>query len=161
MVTGNMLIFIFFMSLALLFFLILKVKLEPFLSLFAVALLTGLVIGPFSEVPGIIVSGFGDTLAGVGILIGLGVIFGQFLAASGAIEKIAQSILKVFGKEKSSAGLSLTGATVGIPVYFDAAFVILSGLIKSLSRKTGISIVSFVTALGVGDCLSQYDCSYP
>ncbi|MCA1020559.1 GntP family permease [Halobacillus litoralis] len=156
MLSGNLLILIFFLSLAFLFFLILKVKLEPFLSLIAVALLTGLIIGmPASEVPGIIVSGFGNTLAGVGILIGLGVIFGQFLAASGAIEKIAQSILKVFGKEKSPAGLSLTGATVGIPVYFDAAFVILTGLIKSLSRKTGISIVSFVTALGVGLIVSH------
>ncbi|WP_327291353.1 GntP family permease [Salimicrobium flavidum] len=110
---------------------------------------------PVSEVPGIIVSGFGNTLAGVGVLIGLGVIFGQFLAASGAIKKIAQSLLKVFGKEKSPAGLALTGSTVGIPVYFDAAFVILTGLIKSLSKKTGISIVSFVTALGVGLIVSH------
>ncbi|ELK46397.1 GntP family permease [Halobacillus sp. ACCC02827] len=156
MLTGNLLILVFFLSLALLFFLILKVKLEPFLSLLAVALMTGLIIGmPVSEIPGIIVGGFGNTLAGVGILIGLGVIFGQFLAASGAIEKIAKSILTVFGLKKSPAGLGLTGATVGIPVYFDAAFVILSGLVRSLSRRTGISIVTFVTALGVGLIVSH------
>src|SRR5699024_8797646 len=43
-----------------------------------------------------------------------------------------------------------TGMAVSIPVFFDAAFVILSGLLKSLARKTGLSIMTFVTALGVG-----------
>ncbi|PTM59374.1 GntP family permease [Desmospora activa] len=156
MVTGNMLIVIFLLSLAVLFFLILKLKLEPFLALIGVAFATALVIGiPVKEAPAIVTTGFGNTLAGVGILIGLGVIFGQFLAASGAIEKIAQAVLKVFGIQKSPAGLALTGSAVSIPVFFDAAFVILSGLIKSLSKKTGISIVSFVTALGVGLIVSH------
>ncbi|OLO28086.1 gluconate permease [Alkalihalophilus pseudofirmus] len=156
MVTGNLLIVIFILSLAALFFLILKMKLEPFLALIAVALGTAVVIGiPLNEVPGIVAGGFGNTLVGVGILIGLGVIFGTFLAASGAIEKIAQAVLKAFGKEKSPAGLAITGTAVSIPVFFDAAFVILSGLIKSLSKKTGISIVSFVTALGVGLIVSH------
>ncbi|MRG84976.1 GntP family permease [Salinibacillus xinjiangensis] len=156
MMTGNALIIVFLLSLAALFFLILKVKLEPFLALIGVALGTGIVIGlPISEVPGIAASGFGSTLTGVGILIGLGVIFGQFLAASGAIGKIAQAVLKLFGVKKSPAGLAITGTAVSISVYFDAAFVILSGLIKSLSKKTGISIVSFVTALGVGLIVSH------
>lgn len=151
-----MLILIFLLSLGALFFLILKLKLEPFLALIGVALATALVIGiPVAEVPGIVAGGFGATLTGVGILIGLGVVFGQFLAASGAIERIAQAVLRVFGVQKSPAGLALTGTAVSIPVFFDAAFVILSGLIKSLSKKTGISIVSFVTALGVGLIVSH------
>ncbi|MDX5474198.1 MAG: GntP family permease [Bacillaceae bacterium] len=156
MVTGNILIVIFLLALAVLFFLILKLKLEPFLALIAVAFGTAVVIGiPLNEVPGIVATGFGNTLVGVGILIGLGVIFGTFLAASGAIEKIAQAVLRAFGKDKSPAGLALTGTAVSIPVFFDAAFVILSGLIKSLSKKTGISVVSFVTALGVGLIVSH------
>lgn len=156
MLTGNLLILIFILSLAALFFLILKLKLEPFIALIGVAFATALAVGiPAAEVPGVVTTGFGETLIGVGILIGLGVIFGQFLAASGAIEKIAQAVLKVFGIQKSPMGLALTGTAVSIPVFFDAAFVILSGLIKSLSKKTGISIVSFVTALGVGLIVSH------
>ncbi|SDH85247.1 gluconate:H+ symporter, GntP family [Alteribacillus persepolensis] len=151
MMEGNLLIFIFILSLAALFFLILKLKIDPFISLIVVAFLTALVIGfAPSEIPVLITEGFGSTLVGVGILIGLGVIFGQLLGASGAIEKIAEAVLKVFGIKRSPAGLSITGVAVSIPVFFDAAFVILSGLVKSLTKKTGISIVSFVTALGVG-----------
>ncbi|WP_153722798.1 GntP family permease [Sporosarcina cascadiensis] len=156
MVEGNMLIIIFLLSLAALFFMILKLKIEPFVTLIIVAFVTALVLGfPLADIPGVITTGFGNTLIGVGILIGLGVIFGQFLGVSGAIEKIAEAVLRVFGIKRSAAGLSLTGIAVSIPVFFDAAFVILSGLVKSLARRTGISIVTFVTALGVGLIVSH------
>lgn len=156
MVTGSLLVGIFVLSLLVLFFLILKVKLEPFVALIGVAFLTALAVGfPLADISEIVAEGFGGTLAGVGILIGLGIIFGQFLAASGAIERIAQSILNVFGAKKSPLGIGLTGTAVSIPVYFDAAFVILSGLIKSLSKKTKIASVTFVTALAVGLIVSH------
>jgi len=156
MVTGNLLIVIFIAALLFLFFLILKVKIEPFVALIGVAFLTALAVRiPIAEISTVVASGFGDTLISVGILIGLGVIFGQLLAASGAVEKIAQSILNVFGVKKSPAGLALTGTAVSIPVYFDAAFVILSGLIKSLSEKTKLPAVTFVTALAVGLIVSH------
>lgn len=156
MVTGNLLFVVFLLSLVLLFIFILKLKVEPFVSLIAVSFIAALLIGfPLKEIPGLITSGFGSTLAGVGILIGLGVIFGQLLGASGAIEKIAGAILKVFGIKNSPSGLTLSGVLVSIPVFFDAAFVILSGLLKSLSRRTGISIITFVTALGIGLIISH------
>ncbi|GAB6931184.1 gluconate:H+ symporter [Paenibacillus sp. JCM 10914] len=151
MLTGPMLIAAFIIALALLFLLIIKWKVEPFLALTIIAFVTAIGIGiPLKEVPGIVTSGFGSTLTGVGILIGLGVIFGQFLGASGAIERIADSLLKIFGIKNSPAGLAVSGTIVSIPVFFDAAFVILSGLLKSLATRTGISIVTFVTALGIG-----------
>ncbi|GKV54919.1 gluconate permease [Sporosarcina sp. NCCP-2222] len=156
MVEGNMLIVIFLLALAALFFLILKLKVEPFISLISVALVAALALGfPLADIPKTVATGFGNTLTGVGILIGLGVIFGQFLGVSSAIEKIAQAVLRVFGIKRSAAGLSLTGVAVSIPVFFDAAFVILSGLVRSLSRRTGISIVTFVTALGIGLIVSH------
>lgn len=151
MLTGPMLIVVFLIALAFLFLLIIKWKVEPFLALTVIAFGTAIAIGtPLKEVPGIVTSGFGSTLVGVGILIGLGVIFGQFLGASGAVEKIAGSLLKIFGIKNSPAGLAISGTIVSIPVFFDAAFVILSGLLKSLATRTGISIVTFVTALGIG-----------
>ncbi|MGY5342297.1 GntP family permease [Paenibacillus glucanolyticus] len=151
MLTGPMLIVVFLIALAFLFLLIIKWKVEPFLALTVIAFGTAIAIGiPLKEVPGIVTSGFGNTLVGVGILIGLGVIFGQFLGASGAVEKIAGSLLKIFGIKNSPAGLAMSGTLVSIPVFFDAAFVILSGLLKSLATRTGISIVTFVTALGIG-----------
>lgn len=151
-----MLFVIFLLSLVLLFVLILKLNVEPFISLIAVSFVAAVLIGfPLNEVPGLITSGFGNTLSGVGILIGLGVVFGSLLGASGAIEKIAGAILRLFGVKNSPAGLTLSGVLISIPVFFDAAFVILSGVLKSLSRRTGISIITFVTALGIGLIISH------
>ncbi len=84
MLTGHTLIFGFVLALIVLFVLIIRFKWDAFVSLLVVALGLGLLSGiPAKEIPGIIATGFGNTLAGVGILIGLGILFGQFLASSG------------------------------------------------------------------------------
>lgn len=151
-----MLMILFILALAILFLLILKFKIEPFIALLITSFGLALAVRiPISEASSIIADGFGSTLAGVGILIGLGIVFGQFLAKAGAVEKIAEGILSLTGSKKSPAGLALTGTIVSIPVFFDAAFVILNKVIKSLSTKTGIARITFVTALAVGLIVSH------
>lgn len=151
-----MLLIYFLLALAVLFILILKFKVEPFISLlvtaFGLAFLVGL---PIAESSVIIAEGFGSTLAGVGILIGLGIVFGQFLAKSGAVERIADGILRITGIKKSPVGIAMTGTVVSIPVFFDAAFVILNKVIGSVTRKTGLPRITFVTALAVGLIVSH------
>ncbi|MCG1009634.1 GntP family permease [Salinicoccus sp. ID82-1] len=151
-----MLLILFILALAILFLLILKFKIEPFIALLIVSFGLALAVRiPISEASSIIADGFGSTLAGVGILIGLGIVFGQFLAKAGAVEKIAEGILSLTGSRKSPAGLALTGTIVSIPVFFDAAFVILNRVIRSLSTRTGIARITFVTALAVGLIVSH------
>lgn len=93
---------------------------------------------------------FGSTLKGIGIVIGLGIILGQILAEAGATEQIANGLIKKVGSKNSPLAVNITGFLVSIPVFFDAAFVILISLIKQISRKTKISFITFVTALAVG-----------
>ncbi|MFB0532445.1 MAG: GntP family permease [Desulfatiglandales bacterium] len=151
MVTGPMLLLIFVMSIAVLLVLIIKFNWQPFLALLLTAIITNLLVGmPLPNISKTIIDGFGGTLSAIGIVIGLGVMLGQLLAASGATTKIAESILKVFGKEKSTLAVTFIGWIVSIPVFFDAAFVILVSLLRQLSMKTKIAFASFVTALAMG-----------
>ncbi|MGN7312506.1 GntP family permease [Alkalicoccobacillus gibsonii] len=156
MLTGTGLIIGFIVALIVLFVLIIKLKWDAFIALLVVAIGIGLIsnIG-VRDLPGVIADGFGGTLAGVGILIGLGIIFGQFLAASGAIEKIASSMIRAFGVKRSPLALSATATTVAIPVFFDAAFIILNKLVQSLSIKTKISLATFVAILAIGLIVSH------
>lgn len=79
MLTGNGLIIGFVVALIILFVLIIRFKWDAFIALLVVAIGIGIVSAiPANEVPAVIAEGFGNTLAGVGILIGLGIIFGQF-----------------------------------------------------------------------------------
>ncbi|MEK3857301.1 GntP family permease [Cytobacillus sp. FSL H8-0458] len=151
MVTGSLLLIIFILSLLALFLLILGFKWDAYLALLVVAVGTGIAVGiPLAEVPQIITTGFGNTLAGVGILIGLGIMLGQLMEVSGAIHKIAHTLLRIAGPKNSSLAVATTGLIVGIPLFFDAAFVILNGLIKNLSVKAKVSYTTLVLALAVG-----------
>lgn len=156
MLSGTGLIIGFIVALIVLFLLIIKFKWDAFISLLVVAIGIGLLSSiPTKEVPTVIANGFGGTLTGVGILIGLGIIFGQLLASSGAIEKIADSMIRSFGVKRSPVALSATSTIVAIPVFFDAAFIILNKLIQSLSIKTKISLATFVAILAIGLIVSH------
>lgn len=151
MVAGSLLLWIFVLSLVLVFGLIVWAKWDAFLALLAGSVITGLLVGiGLDKLPGVITTGFGNTLGGIGITIGLGVMLGELLYAAGATEQIAESMLRAFGEKRATLAIALTGWVVSIPVFFDAAFVILVGLIRQISKRTRISMVTMITALAVG-----------
>ncbi len=146
-----MLMVIFLVGIALLMLLIIKFKVNPFLALIFTALVIGISAKlPLGDIAGTVASGFGGTMTSIGIVIALGIILGQLLYETGGTEEIANLALKKIGVKRSPLALCLTGVIVAIPVYFDAAFVILISIAKQLSEKTGIAFARFVTALGVG-----------
>lgn len=146
-----MLMIVFLVGIALLMLMIIKFKINPFLSL----LFTAIVIGvggqlPLDSIASHLASGFGSTMTSIGIVIALGIILGQLLYETGGTEEIANLALRTVGVKHSAIALCITGVIVAIPVYFDAAFVILVAIAKQLSEKTKIPLARYVTALGVG-----------
>ncbi len=147
--TGLFIAFLF--SIFLVMFMIIKLKVNAFISLLGVSFFLGLVTRmPLAEIPSTIASGFGGTLQGVGIVIALGIILGEILHRTGCTEQIANTMLKIFGVENSPLAMTITGYIVSIPVFFDAAFVILVELARQLSQKTKKPFVTYVTGLSVG-----------
>ncbi|RWR06528.1 gluconate:H+ symporter [Siminovitchia fortis] len=139
------------LGVVILIFLVLKTKIHAFLALILSASVTGLVGGMKApDVVNAITDGFGSTLGSIGIVIGFGVMMGRILEVSGAAERMAYTIVKILGKRKEEWALAITGYIVSIPIFVDSAFVILSSLVKALSRKTGKSVLSLGVALGIG-----------
>lgn len=156
MVTGPMLLVIFFAALTVLLVLIVVFKANPFLALLGTGILTAFAAGfPASEIGDIVATGFGGTLRGIGIVVGLGIILGRLLAEAHATDQIAQSTLNTVGEKRSPLALALSGFVVSIPVFQDAAFVILMPLARRLSRITKFSFLTFVTALGVSTIVTH------
>ena len=117
-------------------------KLSPFLSLLIVAIPMGLLLGMSPQnLLKTIDAGVGSTLAGLALVICLGAILGKVLEESGAAEKIANTLIGRFGEKNIQWALLLTGFLVGIPLYFNAGFIILVPLIFSLARRTGLPIL--------------------
>jgi gluconate:H+ symporter, GntP family len=131
--------------------LVLKTKIHAFLALIIGASIAGLVGGMVpGDVAGAISAGFGSTLASVGIVIGLGVMMGRILEVTGAAETLAYSLIKFVGKKKEEWAMAIAGYVISIPIFVDSAFVILNPLVKTLSKRTGKSVIAIGVSLAVG-----------
>lgn len=139
---------IFILSIAVLLYSIIKLKINPFLVLPAVGLLTGLASGlPLEKVTKLLADGFGQTLGSIGIVVGLGIILGNVLAHSGATEQIAKLFLRNVGSKNATLAIAITGYLVCIPVFLNAAFIVFMPLLRDLTRNTKIPLVKLVVAL--------------
>jgi Gnt-I system high-affinity gluconate transporter len=137
-------------------------KMSPFLSLLIVAIVAGLLLGmqPDALLKSID-AGVGSTLGGGGLalIICLGAVLGKILEVSGAAEKIASQLIKNFGEKNIQWALLLTGFLVGIPLYYNAGFVILVPLVFTLARKTGLPLLYI--AIPMAASLSTTHCFLP
>ena len=124
------------LSIAIILFCILVLKLNPAISLILGAIFIGLTsnIGAVTTVNKI-ASGFGNLMGGIGLSVGFGVILGQLMSDSGAAKVIAQTLIKASSKRFALYALGLTGFILSIPVFYDVTFVILAPLAFAVSKQ--------------------------
>lgn len=123
-------------------------KLNAFASLFIVALLLAMVALPDKDVVQILKEGFGSTMASIGFLIIFGAIIAVVLEKTGGAISIANYILSKTGHGKAASAMGITGFVVGLPIFCDSGYIIMSGLVKSFSTKAKIALpfIAFVLA---------------
>jgi len=128
-----------------------KVKLHPFLVLLSASFLLAILLGikPIEMII-LIQKGFGNIIQNIGLLILFGTIIGIALEESNGTLSIAHGILKRLTRLPLAYAISCIGYLVSIPVFCDAAFVILSHLNKTLSKKTKTPLVGLTVALSTG-----------
>ncbi|ART78008.1 GntP family permease [Sutcliffiella horikoshii] len=149
--SGSMLILIAAAAIFVLLFLVIRTKLHAFVALLLVSLLVGIASGmPLNEVTASVQNGMGGTLGFVAVVVGLGAMFGKMLEVSGGAERLAQTLMKKFGEEKSQWALGITGFLVAIPVFFDVGFIILVPIVYGLAKKTGKSLLHYGIPLLAG-----------
>ncbi len=151
MITGYGLLVVFTLSILILLVSIIKFKLNPFIALLLTSILTGFLVQmPIGDISSTISSGFGNTLGSIGIVIGLGIVFGNVLSESKATKSIANGLLSKTGDNNAAIAVTTAGFLISIPVYMDAAFVIMMPIVKYIADKTKKSLMIFICALGVG-----------
>lgn len=125
-----------------------KYKLNTFYVLFVVAILVG-IVAQFSgeEVIKNLKVGFGHTLEKIGLLIILGTTLGVILDKTKATISIANYILAKTGENKAGIAITLIGFLIGLPIFCDSGFIVLSGLLHSLGKKVKNSEVFFTICL--------------
>jgi len=126
-------------------------KLHPFVVILIAAVILSILLGiaPL-EATGLIFKGFFKIIKNIGLLILFGTIVGAALEQSNATLALAKGILKSLQKLPLPYAISCIGYLVSIPVFCDAAFVILSQLNKTLSSQTKTPLVGLTVALSTG-----------
>ena len=128
-----------------------KFSVHPFLSLLFAGIVMGFVGGLQEvEITKILAEGFGKTLGSIGIIIAFGTIIGIYLEKSGGAMTLANWVIKIVGKKNAPLAMNLTGFIVSIPVYCDSGFIILSSLMKAISKRSRIPLVVLGVSLAAG-----------
>ncbi|WEV25734.1 SLC13 family permease [Streptomyces sp. 71268] len=148
------------LGIALLLFLIIKVRLQPFVALLAVSIAVGLAAGlsvtelfgtvQKSDAVSLIESGMGGILGHIAIIIGLGTMLGAILEVSGGAEALSARLLSLFGERRAPLAMGVTGVIFGIPVFFDVGIFVLAPIVYAAAKRSGKSILLYCMPLLAG-----------
>lgn len=131
-------------AIALLLFLILKLSLHPFVALLLVSILVALAAG-FSpaKLASVIEDGMGKTLGHIALIIPLGAMIGRLIEHSGGAAAFANRLIERFGNHRAPLALTLAGAMIGIPVFFEVGVIMLMPMAYGVARATGRPVLTF------------------
>lgn len=131
-------------AVAVLLFLIIKVKLHAFVALVLVSALTALAAGiPVADVPSALSFGFSNTLGSVALLVGFGVMIGRLLEITGGAQVLADTLIGRFGEKRAPLALGVAALLFGFPIFFDAGLVVFLPIIMTVARRFGGSILLY------------------
>lgn len=137
-----------------------KYKIHPFFALILSSFAVGLgVLLPLPDVIMLIKDGFGNILKSLGLIIVLGTTLGILLEHTGSTTVMASFILKKTGEKYAALAMSISGFIVGLPIFCDSGFIVLSGLNKSLANRTGVSVI--ITSVSLATGLYSVHCLIP
>ena len=128
-----------------------KWKVHPFFALLIASFVVGLGIQlSFTEIINAVKEGFGNIMRSLGLIIILGTALGVVLEKNGSTGVMANYILKKIGNRYPALAMSITGFMVGLPVFCDSGFIVLSGLNVSIARKTGTRVIIMAISMATG-----------
>ncbi|ROR45366.1 GntP family gluconate:H+ symporter [Kitasatospora cineracea] len=122
--------------------LITRFKLHPFLALtLGSGLLAAVAGAPFDKLLASFSTGFGSTVASVGLLIGLGAMLGKLLADSGGANTIADTVLARTGPKLLPWAMALIAAVLGLPLFFEVGVVLLVPIVLLVARRGNAPLI--------------------
>ena len=113
-------------AVAVLIFLIVKVKLNTFVSLIITSILAALVLQiPPDKIPTTIETGIGGQLGHLAIIFGFGSMLGKLVSDSGGGHRIAMTLINRFGRKRIQIAVVLASFIVGLALFFEVGLVVL------------------------------------
>ena len=113
-----------------------RFRIHAFPALMMGALALGLLAGASpDQILKSVRTGFGETLANVGLLLALGAMFGQLLASSGGAERVSSALVDVGGTRWVPWTMGAVAMILGLPLFFEAGVVLMMPIILNVGSR--------------------------
>ncbi|MEE6449085.1 GntP family permease [Gottfriedia acidiceleris] len=125
-----------------LLFLIMKFKLNTFISLIIVSFGVALALGIKPDNIGTTIeAGLGGTLGHLALIFGLGAMLGKLIADSGGAQRIAMTLVNKFGEKNIQWAVVVASFIIGVALFFEVGLVLLIPIVFAISRQLKVSIL--------------------
>lgn len=122
-----------------LLFLILKCKLNTFVSLIVTAILVALGLGMNpAQIGTSIEKGIGSTLGSLVIIFGFGAVIGRLVSDAGGSYRIAQTLIHCFGKKRMQWAIAAASFVIGMSLFYEVGVVLLTPIVFAIALDAGI-----------------------
>lgn len=138
-------------GISLIILLTVRYRVHAFFALLMACLWVGTIIQlPLTESIRVAKEGFGHIMGSLALLLVLGTTLGVLLEYTHSTTVIANFILSKVGAGRSALAMNISGYIVGMPIFCDSGFIVLSGLNKELAFRSGISLMVMASSLATG-----------
>lgn len=122
--------------------LIIKFKLNTYISLVLTAILVAAGLGmPLTKIATSVQDGIGSQLGNLAIVFGFGAIIGRLVADAGGAYRIAHTLIAKFGKKRLQFAVVLASFIIGIALFFEVGIVLLVPIVFAIATEASVPIL--------------------
>src|SRR5579871_4347027 len=134
---GTFLLVLALVAIIALIVLIARFKINPFIALMSISLVLAGASGmPLQTIVRSFENGVGGILGHIAIIVALGTMLGKMMAESGGADRIAHTLIQLFGERRVPWAMMVVGLLVGLPVFFEVGFVLLVPIAFNVAKRT-------------------------
>lgn len=127
------------LGILLLLFLIIRVKLNTFVSLIVTSILVALGLGMNpANIADAIKNGIGSSMGELVIVFGFGAMIGRLVSDAGGAYRIARTLINVFGKKRLQVAVVIASFLIGISLLFEVGLVLVTPIVFAVALEADV-----------------------
>lgn len=121
---------------------IVKFKINTFVSLIVVSVLLGLGLRmPIAQIPISIMDGIGGSLNELVVVCGFGAVLGRLVSDAGGAYRISKTLVNFFGKKHIQWAIVISSFIIGISLFFEVGMVLLIPIVFAIALEAEIPLL--------------------
>ncbi|PCR99669.1 gluconate:H(+) symporter [Lactococcus fujiensis JCM 16395] len=144
-------LFVLLVGVLILLVMIIKFKINTFVSLIVTSVLVGLGLGmPLGQIPVSIQNGIGGSLGELAIVFGFGAMLGRLIADAGGAYRIAKTLINSFGKKRIQWAIMVASFIIGIALFFEVGMVLLIPIVFAVALEASVPLIYLGIPMAAG-----------